>query len=103
MKFSFQQLFSHIASAIIPSASIVAVPSVARYFPQQKIRGNEEWGPLASTLLRASSTGQLLIPSSSVISSQRDGGYRRSKQRTSIGQMNPSTDGEERYLYIHVF
>lgn len=95
-----QQLYTHIASAIIPSAGIIAVPSAARHFPQQKVRGNDEWGPLASTLLRASSTGQLLIQSSTIIHSQQDDGYRRSIQKTSIGRMDANTDEEERYLHI---
>ncbi|CAF0906497.1 unnamed protein product [Rotaria sordida] len=89
------QLYSHIASAIIPSASIIAVPSAAHHFPRQKTRGNEEWGPLASTLLRASSTGQLLIPSSTLLTSQQDDSYMRSIQRTVQGRMDITTDEEE--------
>jgi len=98
----FQQLFSHIASAIIPVTSIVAVPSASQHFPQQKIYGNDEWGPLASTLLRASSTGQMLIPSSSSMTSlnQHDeDDYQNSKRQTPIGRMDASTDEDERYLY----
>jgi len=98
----FQQLFSHIASAIIPVTSIVAVPSAYQHFPQQKIYGNDEWGPLASTLLRASSTGQMLIPSSSSMTSlnQHDeDDYQNSKRQTPIGRMDASTDEDERYLY----
>ncbi|CAF2815027.1 unnamed protein product [Rotaria sp. Silwood2] len=93
------QLYSHIASAIIPSASITAVPSAAPNFPRQKIHGNEEWGPLASTLLRASSTSQLLIPSTTLITSQQDDNYMRSIQRTVRERMDTTTDEEERYAY----
>lgn len=94
-----QQLYSHIASAIIPSVGIIAVPSAARYFPQQKVRGNDQWGPLASTLLRASSTGQLLIPSPSiVISSPRAYDHTYPVQKPSTGRMDASSDEEERYL-----
>ncbi|CAF0930328.1 unnamed protein product [Rotaria sp. Silwood1] len=89
------QLYSHIASAIIPSASIVAVPSAASYFPRQKIHANEEWGPLASTLLRASSTSQLLIPTTTLLTTQQDDNYIRSIQRTIRGRMDTTTDEEE--------
>ena len=37
-----------------------------------------------------------------MISSQRDGTAQHTKRRTSIGRMNPSTDGEERYFYIYI-
>ncbi len=93
-----QQLYSHIASAIIPAASIVAVPSASQHFPQQKIRGEEEWGPMASTLLRASFTGQMLIPSSSSMTSldqDQEDDRQRSKKRTQFGRMNASSDEDD--------
>lgn len=85
-------LYSHIASSIIPSVSLIAVPSVASHIPQQKIRANEQWGPLASTLLRASSVDQLLIPSSTHLHSQRSVDYRQPTPRQSTGRMDASTD-----------
>ena len=94
----FQQLYSHIASAIIPVTSIIAVPSAAQHFPQQKVRGNEEWGPLASSLLRASSTSQMLIPTPPMSSFNQDDDdeddHQHSRQRTPMGRMDASTDEE---------
>jgi hypothetical protein len=93
-------LYSHIASAIIPVTSIIAVPSAAQHFPQQKVRGNEEWGPLASSLLRASTTSQMLIPTPPMTSFSQDDDddeeddYQHSRQRTPIGRMDASTDEE---------
>ncbi|CAF0741166.1 unnamed protein product [Adineta steineri] len=89
------QLYSHIASAIIPSASIIAVPSVAQYFPQQKSQGDEEWGPLASTLLRASSINQLLIQPSTTINRKQENDSPRPSPRTTLGRMDASTDEDE--------
>ncbi|CAF2411488.1 unnamed protein product [Rotaria sp. Silwood2] len=93
------QLYSHIASAIIPITSIVAVPSVSQHFPQQKTRANEEWGPVASTLLRASLTSQILIPSSSSsktsLNQYVEDDSQRSRIRTPIGRMDASTDDDE--------
>lgn len=97
------QFYSHIASAIIPVPSIVAVPSAAQHFPQQKVRGREEWGPLASTLLRASSAGQLLIPSTQTSISVRDEvddddddtEQLQSKKQTSFGRMAASSDEDD--------
>jgi hypothetical protein len=93
----FQQLYSHIASAIIPVTSIIAVPSAAQHFPQQKVHGNEEWGPLASSLLRASFTSQMLIPTPPMTPlNQYDDDdedvYQHSKKRTTIGRIDASTD-----------
>ncbi|CAF1272609.1 unnamed protein product [Adineta steineri] len=93
----------HIASAIIPVTSIIAVPSAVQHFPQQKIHPQEEWGPLASTLLRASFTGQMLIPSANLSSLNQsndddddgENNYQPSKPRTSIGRMDASTDEDE--------
>jgi hypothetical protein len=48
--------------------------------------------------LRASSTNQLLIPSSTIIDSQQNDSYVHPIQRTTIGRMDASTDEEERYL-----
>ena len=93
-------MYSHIASAIIPSASIVAVPSAAQHFPQQKLRAHDQWGPLATTLLRASSTSQLLLPSSSNARSHRHEISHYTQRSASTGRINPSTDGEERYFDI---
>jgi len=86
-----QHLYSHIASSIIPTVSLVAVPSVASQIPQQKTRANEQWGPLASTLIRASSVDQLLIPSTTHLHSQPNIVHRRS-----IGRMDASTDENSR-------
>ncbi|CAF0866434.1 unnamed protein product [Didymodactylos carnosus] len=55
-----ERIHSHIASAIIPTGSIVSVPAVDKLFPQQKSKGKEEWGLFASILLRASLTSSLL-------------------------------------------
>ena len=93
-----QQLYSHIASAIIPVASVIAVPSAAQHFPQQKTRGNEEWGPVASTLLRASFAGQMLIPSSTsmtVLHHDDEDEQPSSKRRTPIGRMDASSDDDD--------
>lgn len=94
-------MYSHIASAIIPVTSIIAVPSAGQHFPQQKTRGNDEWGPLASTLLRASSINQMLIPSShiSALNQDDEDNYQHSQRRTPIGRMNASSDEDDRYLY----
>lgn len=97
-------MYSHIASAIIPVTSIVAVPAVAPHFPQQKVRANEEWGPMASTLLRASFTSQLLVPSTSSKTSLNqyddddddDDDYVTTKKRTAVGSMDASTDDDDR-------
>ncbi|CAF1317990.1 unnamed protein product [Rotaria magnacalcarata] len=89
------KLYSHIASAIIPSVGIIAVPSAAYHFPRQKVRGSEEWGPLASTLLRASSTSQLLVPSSTMMTSQEELQYISSIQGRVQGRIDTTTDEEE--------
>ncbi|CAF3810528.1 unnamed protein product [Rotaria socialis] len=96
------QLYSHIGSAIIPLASIVAVPSASQHFPQQKIQAREEWGPIASTLLRASATAHMLIPSSSSKTSLNqedddddDEDYQPTSRRTAIGRMDASTSDED--------
>ncbi|UJR28194.1 hypothetical protein I4U23_009445 [Adineta vaga] len=92
------QLYSLIASAIIPSASIVAVPSIAQKFPRQKVRANEEWGPMVPSLLRASSTDQLLFPKSLSLpnlNSQQHDDSARSIQKSSVGRMDPSSDEED--------
>ena len=93
-----QKLYSHIASAIIPVASIVAVPSAVQHFPQQKVTGGEEWGPLASTLLQASFTGQMLIPPSSSMTSfvqDEEDDHSHSKRRTPTGRIDASSDEDD--------
>ncbi|CAF2144262.1 unnamed protein product [Rotaria magnacalcarata] len=97
------RLYSHIGSAIIPVASIIGVPSARQYFPQQKTQAREEWGPIASTLLRASATTQMLIPSSSSKTSLNqeddddddDDDYQPPSRRTAIGRMDASTSDED--------
>ncbi|CAF0777451.1 unnamed protein product [Adineta ricciae] len=93
------QLYTHIASAIIPSASIVAVPSAAKNFPQQKTRGTEQWGSFVPALLHASTTNQLLVlPSSSLTNidtRQQHDGQTRSVQKTNMGRIDPSSDEED--------
>ncbi|CAF1128948.1 unnamed protein product [Rotaria sordida] len=92
------QLYSHIASAIIPVTSIVAVPSAVQQFPQQKTRATDEWGPIASTLLRASLTSQILIPLSSSRTSLDqyvEDDSQPTKTRTPVGRMDASTDDED--------
>ena len=95
----FQQFYSYIASAIMPTASVIAVPSAARYFPIQKTSGQDEWGPFASTVLRASLTTQMLLPSPSVTSSRDDDedSHQFNKQRSPIGRMDASTDEDRCY------
>lgn len=93
-----QQFYSHIASAIIPVTSIIAVPSASQCFPRQKLRANEEWGPLATTILNASLTNQMLIPSSDINQNINDN-YQVSPRRTPIGRMDASTD-DDRYFYM---
>jgi hypothetical protein len=89
---------SHIASAIIPVASIVAVPSASQHFPQQKTRGSEEWGPLASTLLRATFATQILIPSSAItpLNQNEEEDHSHSEKRTTFGRIDASSD-DDRY------
>ncbi|CAF0976224.1 unnamed protein product [Rotaria sp. Silwood1] len=91
------QLYSHIASSIIPITSIVALPSAAQCFPQQKILANEEWGPVASTFLHASLASQILIsPSSKTLLNQYvEDNSQHTRTRTPIGRMDASTDEEE--------
>lgn len=76
---------------------IIAVPSAAYHLPKQKVRADEEWGPLASTLLRASSTGQLFLPSSTTMSSQQLQ-YTNLRQRRLQDRSDTTTDDDERYL-----
>jgi len=85
--------------------SIVAVPLAAQQFPQQKIHARDEWGPIVSTLLRASSTGQLLIPSTQTSLSARDDDdddddddseQLHSRKQTSFGRMAASSDDDDR-------
>ena len=100
----FQQLYTHIASAIIPAASIVAVPSVGPYFPRQNTDPRAEWGAVASTLLRASVTSQTLIPSTNLSSLQHDDdddddpddtNYQPTRKPVPIGRMDASSDEDE--------
>lgn len=89
-----QQLYSNIGSAVIPSASIVAVPSVGQVFPRQKFRSNEEWGPLASNLLHAATTSQVLLPTTNALMTQHTENY---AQRAARQRLDTSAGEEERY------
>ena len=92
----FQNFFSHIASAIIPSVGILAVPAAAPYIPQQKISANEEWGPMSSTLLRAASESQLLVHPSIAYHSESSDRRRYETQRKVTDHLNDSSEDEER-------
>lgn len=99
----FQQLYSHIASAIIPVASIVAVPAAESCFPRQNADARAEWGFVASTLLRASHTDRMLIPSANLSSLQpnddtdedNDTNYQPSKRSQPVGRMDASSDDDD--------
>ncbi|UJR21266.1 hypothetical protein I4U23_024361 [Adineta vaga] len=98
---------THIASAIIPVASLVAVPSaVGQHFPRQNTNPREEWGTVASTLLRASMTSQMLIPSSNLNSLHDDDddddndnvdnrNYQTTKKHSTVGRMDASSDEDD--------
>ena len=102
--FCSKRTFEHIASAIIPSASIIAVPSVSNVFPAQKTHSKAEWTNMGQVILRASLVSEQLVPSQSISVSEEeedddedeDEQEETTTRRTkSSGRIDASTDDDD--------